>query len=168
MKKFILVTVLLGLLQPALATANELFPQEALSEKTSLAYQTMSSRYTAYAQLFNGCQNREQQLPECQEPFQKAQTAYIQAKSNYDTIEMMEHPSFKALLAPSAALPELASDLNLLGYLDNQSSISEMTQTELLYGLNQWLQDNRFPKTDQIYLLHSQLVSTERLAKQTP
>ncbi|MGF1755258.1 hypothetical protein L4C33_16895 [Vibrio makurazakiensis] len=141
---------------------DRLFKTESVDAVISMAFETKSSRYTEFAQLFNLCQKRPND-ERCGDEYKGKRTRYEVAKSNYGALLMVNAPEFRTLPMPEVNHPEFVNSLKVLGYL--KSDLDNVSKEQALFALNQWLVMNDFEMTSDVFLMHALLVRAQELSQ---
>ncbi len=127
----------------------------------SQAYHQMESRYAVFASLFNLCQQNPDSS-RCEDEYDKRQSQYKQAKSNYDVFHLLTKEDMLTTQLPAGAEQDLRDNLVELGYLDQAAGDDSQ---ELLDAINRWCESNGIEAAPEPYLLHLVMTQTD-LAQQ--
>ncbi|MCK6263469.1 hypothetical protein KP803_09305 [Vibrio sp. ZSDE26] len=146
-------------------SVSTLFNQTSVDAVISVAYQTKSTRYSEFAQLFNLCQKHPVD-ERCGEEYKLKKSHYEIAKSNHGALVMVNTPEFRSLFMPPVNYPEFVGSLTALGYLSEEQEQEKLKQEQVLAALNQWLDLNGFDQTTEIYFMHALLVRAQELSQQ--
>ncbi|PMH38845.1 hypothetical protein BCU70_13650 [Vibrio sp. 10N.286.49.C2] len=158
---FTLFFLLFYALPLAAADVDVLFPEKQVNSMIDLAFETKSVRYTSFATQFNFCQQKPTH-PDCTDSYENKQRKYKSAKANHDVLKQVYHRHMTSLLMPEVAYPELVSSLQLLAYLEAGPD-ADILFDDTLNAVNEWLVMHDFPKTDDVYFLHSLMIEAEAM-----
>ncbi|MCP3699309.1 MAG: hypothetical protein GY920_12240 [Aliivibrio sp.] len=139
---------------------DTLFESNKIEPFINAAYDNKAKAYGQFASVFNICQ-KQPNHEKCGKEYQQLELQYNVAKSNHEALMMVWTPEFRTLRLPIAAMPQLGKELTQLGYIAVRNQ--DLSDEDILVGLNGWLDAHDLANTVDIYLLHGFLVSTDAI-----
>lgn len=139
------------------ANASEQNNLEQVAHFQHLAFENKANTYTAYARLFNLCQ-QQPKAEQCGNEYHEAEQTYLSAKARSDVLDLLVKADNYHAPLPGTAYVDLATALNQTGYL---TDAEEHGEKQLLKAVNNWNADNNFEPSDRLLLIQLMMIQID-------